>query len=1012
MHIYDLPMMFRGPVFRPRLLAYITALAATLGTLAIHFSFGTSVGHHPMMVLFILPIVISAYLGGLGPGLLALGLSCGLLLYLLVPPQQSFHVAAWGDLVHLGLFALSGLLISLLSEHMHRVQKRVRDLYTLREQVAEIAEHLPGVIFSFQLHPDGRACFPYSSNRLQQMFDLDDETMKKDAQPLFDRIPEPDRSELLQSIQRSARELSPWHRVFRYQHGQRGEIWIDGRSRPTRHASGVVEWHGFATDVTELKKAERAASGSEQLLKDIMNAAKAIIWVKDLNGRFLTINQYGAEIIGRPPPEIIGHTVRELFPDTEATQYETNDRQAMESGRAVEFEETALRPDGQHIYLSSKFPLRDPDGHVYGLAALCADITDTRRIEDRLRHQELLMREAGDLAHVGGWEFDPATGQGHWTAECARIHEVDSVSTLTARKGLSFFRGEHLERIQKAMHDAMERGTPYDLELEMVTARGNLKWVRTICHPILDKGKVIRMRGALQDITERKQAEELLRRQSGALEAAANAIVITDHQGTILWVNPAFSKISGYAETEALGKNPRDLMKSGAQDADFYRVLWSTITSGKVWQGEIINRRKDGKVYHEEMTITPIRDDQGAITHYVAIKQDITERKSMEAQLLRTQRLESVGRLASGIAHDLNNILTPVLLAPAILREVIQEPTVRSIIDSVEKNAQRGADIVRQLLTFGRGLESVRSPMPLRALIRDMVKIMNETFPRNITVRTELTPDMILIDGDPTQLHQLLMNLCVNARDAMPEGGHLTIRLEASMIEADQASIYPWVLPGPHALLTVTDTGTGIPKEHLDKIYDPFFTTKPPGEGTGLGLSTALGIVRSHRGFIEVESWVGQGTTFRIFLPQSATATYSTEQHTLEPLVQGNGQRVLVVDDEASVRNVIGEILKRNGYQVDFARHGREAWELVEKNPDRYQAVITDLMMPVMDGWALIKALRAHPPVCKIITLSGYLPQPDWMDQARALTDGVLVKPCAAEDLLNLLNDLLNPATP
>lgn len=957
-----------------------------------------------------LPVVLSAYLGGRGPGLISLVLSCGFLAYFAILPARSFHVASWHDVVHLGIFALGGLLICLLSARMHRMQNKVRDLYTAREQMADTAEHLPGVIFSFQLSPDGQASFPFSSNRLQQMFDLDDEVLKKDAQSLFDRIPEPDRSELLQSIQISARELSPWHRVFRYQHGQRGEIWIDGRSRPTRHANGVVEWHGFAFDITELKKAERAASGSEQLLKDIMNAAKAIIWVKDLNGRFLTINQYGAEIIGRPPSEIIGRTVQDLFPDAEATQYENNDRQALESGHAVEFEETSIRSDGKHIYLSSKFPLRDPDGKVYGLAALCADITEMRQIEDRLRHQELLMREAGDLAHVGGWDFDAATGQGHWTAECARIHEVESVSALSAKEGLTFFRGEHLERIEKAMHHAIEHGTPYDLELEMVTAKGNRKWVRTICHPIEDKGKVIRMRGALQDITERKRAEELLRRQSGALQAAANAIVITDHEGIIQWVNPAFSRISGYAESEAVGRNPRDLMKSGAQDADFYRGLWTTITSGRVWQGEIINRRKDGTTYHEEMTITPIRDDQGAITHYVAIKQDITERKSMEAQLLRTQRLESVGRLASGIAHDLNNILTPVLLSPAILREVVQEPTARAIIDSIENNAQRGADIVRQLLTFGRGLETERSALPLRTLIRDMVKIMNETFPRNITVRTELTPDVILIKGDATQLHQLLMNLCVNARDAMPEGGHLTIRLQGAVVEAGLVSIYPWVAPGPHALLTITDTGTGIPQEHLDKIFDPFFTTKPPGEGTGLGLSTALGIVRGHNGFMEVDSRIGQGTTFRIYLPQSATATFSTEQQVLEPLVQGSGQRLLVVDDEASVRNVIGEILKRNGYQVDFARHGREALEIMEKNPDRHQAVITDLMMPVMDGWSLIKALRARPSVCKIITLSGYLPQPDWMDQARALTDGVLIKPCSAEHLLNLLNDVLDPA--
>ena len=411
------------------------------------------------------------------------------------------------------------------------------------------------------------------------------------------------------------------------------------------------------------------------------------------------------------------------------------------------------------------------------------------------------------------------------------------------------------------------------------------------------------------------------------------------------------------------------------------------------------------------MTITPILDGHGTITHYVAIKQDISARKSLEAQLLRTQRLESVGRLASGIAHDLNNILAPVLLAPTVVRGIVRDPTVDNIMESVEKNAQRGADIVRQLLTFGRGMEAKRVALPMQPLILDLLKLITETFPRDIEIQHELHGQSLLVEGDQTQLHQLLMNLCINARDAMPNGGRLSIGLKQEDVPESKSEVYAWVTAGPHAVLTVRDTGTGIEPDHLDKIFDPFFTTKPPSQGTGLGLSTAIGIVRGDRGFMEVQSRPGQGATFLVYLPLAAsTVPPLKKREARDPLIQGNGETILLVDDEDGIRRVLGEILRRNGYQVLLASHGQEAMDLLRNKSGSVHLVLTDLMMPVMDGWALIHEVRNQWPGRPIVAMSGNLPHADWIAQIHPLVNDLLVKPCQAARLLTCLQDVLDNA--
>ncbi len=556
--------------------------------------------------------------------------------------------------------------------------------------------------------------------------------------------------------------------------------------------------------------------------------------------------------------------------------------------------------------------------------------------------------------------------------------------------------GEHFRRVSTDGHA--------ECELPLKRKDGQVIWILILAARLSDD----RILGYCFDVTARRRAEDLVRLQSAALQAAANAIAIADTSGRIEWINPAYTALTGYDLSDAIGHTHAELAKSGEQGTDFYQRLWSTIKSGRVWQGELINRRKDGTTYHEEMTITPVCDAQGAIRHFVAIKQDITERKKLEARLLQTQRLESVGRLASGIAHDLNNILSPVLVAPDLLRQVVDDPRMLELLDSMEASAQRGATIVRQLLAFGRGADASRSPVSIQPLIKEMNRMMGETFPRNISRRLELWPEPLIVEGDSTQMYQLLMNLCVNARDAMPDGGDLVITLDRVEVTDAQCSAYSWTHPGPHARLTVTDHGCGIPSDLQGKIFDPFFTTKPAGHGTGLGLSTAMGITRSHRGFIELTSVVGKGTTFRVYLPLADAGVEVPAVDGVTSAPPGAGESILLTDDEEGIRKVLGEVLRRSGYEVLVASNGAEALKVLNQRAGKIRVLITDMVMPVMDGWSLIQQVRTAWPSIKIVAISGNLPDAQWSDQLRAAVDAVMLKPCGKKSLLQTVRDVLD----
>ncbi|MBI5768978.1 MAG: PAS domain S-box protein [Verrucomicrobia bacterium] len=528
------------------------------------------------------------------------------------------------------------------------------------------------------------------------------------------------------------------------------------------------------------------------------------------------------------------------------------------------------------------------------------------------------------------------------------------------------------------------------------------------------------MRGTMviHDLTARRHAAESLRRSeqaarilSRAIEQSPVSIVITDPQGHIEYVNPRFTEVSGYARDEVLGKNPR-ILKSGRTPPETYESLWATITAGREWHGELCNRRKDGEQVWEHVSVSPVLDDAGRIAHFVAVKEDITERRSLEEQLRRSQRLEAIGALSSGIAHDLNNILAPMLMAPALLRESLPAESDRNILVLIEQSARRGADIVKQLLTFSRGSGGERVPIQVRHLLKDMRAIVMETFPREITPVFDVASNVLLVLGDATQLHQVLLNLCVNARDAMPGGGTLTLTVRNTMIDAEQARRHPPVAVGPFVVISVQDTGHGIPSTILERIFDPFFTTKEPGKGTGLGLSTVIGIVRSHGGFVEVESEVGRGATFRVFLPAAPTELPVPPSAMLTEPARGHDELILVVDDEPNIREATRVVLERQGYRVVIASRGDEALALFRLRGDEIKVALTDVMMPVMNGVTLIQEIRKLRPGTPIIVTTGMASDAKHAEIEQLSVAAVLAKPCGATELLEAVAAALSENLP
>jgi PAS domain S-box-containing protein len=478
-------------------------------------------------------------------------------------------------------------------------------------------------------------------------------------------------------------------------------------------------------------------------------------------------------------------------------------------------------------------------------------------------------------------------------------------------------------------------------------------------------------------INERTRLEAMLRLQSSALESAANAISISDRTCRIEWVNPAFCQLSGYSASEAIGHDAQELTKSGRHDAAFHKNMLTKILAGLTWQNEVVQRCKDGSNYTVIQTITPVRDKRGQISHFISIEEDVTEKKELEEQALRAQRVQNLGMLAAGIAHDFNNALAPILLAAPLLRPQVESVGGQRMLDIIEQSSERGAALVRQMLSFARGTADHKVIVQVDSVLREVITIAKTTFPKAITVESDMPEDLWHTVGDPTQINQVFMNLFINARDAMPQGGELVIAARNRTLDVDEIKGIEDARPGRYISVEVRDSGTGIPPEVLERIWEPFFTTKDEGKGTGLGLSTVRGIVRQHEGFMSVrtnaECAGGIGTAFTVFMPAVAVVGHDDGHEAApgKPPRRGEGELILIVDDEESVLEVGERILVSQGYRVLTAGDGADAISVFGPRASEVRLLITDNEMPILGGTALVIALRRLNPGLPVIIISG-----------------------------------------
>jgi PAS domain S-box-containing protein len=591
------------------------------------------------------------------------------------------------------------------------------------------------------------------------------------------------------------------------------------------------------------------------------------------------------------------------------------------------------------------------------------------------------------------------------TENIERLLGVTVAKSMTYKWWLDSLHPEDRDRAVGVMTEAL-KGNGYSMEYRLRHTDDSYHWVEDKNRVVCDAaGKPRQMVGVWIDVTERKRTEERLREQADIIERAQDAVIVRDFTSDLITVwNSGAERLYGWSANEAIGRPMEELIF--AEFNDRKALLKQLILTGE-FHGEIKHRAKDGREVIVDSRATLIRNDDGTPRAVLGINTDITEKKKVEKHLLRTQRLESIGTLASGVAHDLNNILVPILMAVPILRNNPTPEETENFLNTIESSAARGADIVRQVLTFARGAGGDRVLLQPIYLLEEIAKIAKQTFPKTVRLRTSYAEDLRLVEGDPTQLHQVLLNLCLNARDAMPEGGTLSLTAENFDVDEQYATMTPGLKVGPHVLVSVIDTGSGIAQDIVEKIFDPFFTTKETGKGTGLGLSSALGIVRSHGGVIKVYS-AANGTTFRVFLPSTAGVFQADEAKAQMDVPTGHGETILIVDDELAIREVAKVVLSKSGYKVLAADDGPSALAIFMQQSKEIDVVLTDVVMPIMSGLVLARTLRKMDVKAKVIVSSAR----DSDYNPGELTDigvqGCLDKPYSRATLLRAVDRVLH----
>ena len=790
----------------------------------------------------------------------------------------------------------------------------------------------------------------------------------------------------------------------------------DGRKIPVEISNHLFDLEGEPTvlatvrDITERKQAEEAVRQGEERYRALVETAPDVVYIISDKGVFASLNPVFEAITGWARTEWLGKPFAPLLHPEDVSLAVEMFQKVLRGDKAPPYELRILSKSGKYLVGEFTSTPYIKDGKVAGKLGIVRDITERKRAEEALRQGEVRLekinrcllelgpnfdsninrltalcgellgatcalynRLQGDLlCSVGRWQTPPGfksedAPTGHICYDVIRNNREDAV-VITNLPRTSYAESDPNVRAQ-GLQTYM--GCAVKCEGKAV---GSLCVVyNTDYRPTDDDRRILGIiASAIGNEDTRKQAEAELNRLMTAIEQTPESVVITDTQGRILYVNPVFERVTGYSRAEAIGQNPR-LLKSNRQESAFYRELWAKISAGEVWRGRFINKKKDGTLFTEDAVIAPVRDEKGAVTNYIAIKRDISHELELEVQYRQTQKIDSIGRLAGGVAHDFNNILAVICgHTDLALAQLSSDAPLRSNLECIQESAERAANLTRQLLAFARRQVIEPRRINLNELIVNLNKMLRRLIGEDIKLVTQAAPDLGQIKADPGQIEQVLLNLVVNARDAMPDGGTLTIRTDNVTLDEDYARRY-LVTPGDYVMVSVSDTGVGMTDEVKQHIFEPFFTTKEQGKGTGLGLATCFGIIQQSNGHIHSESQVDKGTQFKIYLPRILELEDSISNREVPVSLPQGTETILLAEDEPSLRQLMARMLRTQGYTVLEAADGHEALILAQANGAKIQLLLTDVIMPGLSGKTLAEWLGQVNPAVRVLFISGYI---------------------------------------
>ena len=768
------------------------------------------------------------------------------------------------------------------------------------------------------------------------------------------------------------------------------------------------------SEIKERRQTEERLKESEANYRFLAEHMHDIVWIVDLDLRTRYVSPSIQEALGFTPEEGMKLNASELLTPESlewaqkmlAESLQNDKDPAIDPDRTVTVELDFYRKDGSIACVESAMSfIRDENSNPIGVYGLSRDITRRKQAEELLRASEERYRLITESSLTGIYIHQDGLFQ-YVNSPLAEMLGY-SPDEMIGKPFWEFIVPEDQERA-KAFSYARLKGNPAPVQYELraPTKSGERKLFEVRAN-VINYGGYPAVMGNLVDITERRRAEAERLLLTTAIEQAAETIIITDKHGTIQYVNPAFEATTGYPTKEIIGKHP-DFFKSGRHDEDLYRDVGRRLARGEVWRCNFTNKKKDGTIYEETATVSPVKDETGRIVNYVSVTRDVTRELMLQKQLLQAQKMEAIGTLAGGIAHDFNNLLQAILgYSELLLMKKGQQDPDRTKLEAIMHAARDGADLVSRILAFGRKGESKFRPIDLNYEVRRVEKLLRRSLPRMIRIDLALDEDLRVIDADPAQIEQVMLNLGVNAHHAMPDGGQFLIETRNVSLSDEYVSAHLGAKSGKYVLLTVSDTGAGMQPEVLDRVFEPFFTTKTDGEGTGLGLSMVHGIISQHGGYIRCYSEPGRGTSFKIYFPVSECKLTPDLATTREMPAFGT-ETILLVDDDDRIRNLGRELIEMGGYQVMTARSGEEALEIYAEHGKKISLIILDLIMPGIGGNRCLQELLRVDPDVRVLLASGYSENGITVGENRTSARGFLRKPYDAKDILVAIRRVLD----